>query len=87
MIERQTRRLTQAVERAVARREIRRVDPVATALAIFDLTRGLVGRRLMMHAGSDVADDAAFLADLIWRGLGPDEGKRGPGTTKDKGKR
>lgn len=69
MVERQTRRLEQEVERAVARREIRRVDPAATALAIFDLTRGLVARRLATPAHSDVTDHAAFLADLIWRGL------------------
>ena len=86
MIERQTRRLTHAVERAVARREIRRVDPAATATAIFDLTRGLVARRLTGHADPDVAEDAAFVADLIWRGLGTEEGKRAQ-RTGDKGKR
>lgn len=69
MVERQTRRLAQAVERAVTRREIRRVDPAATTLAIFDLTRGLVVRRLMARAGPDATSDALFLADLIWRGL------------------
>ena len=69
MVEQQTRRLEQAVARAIARREIRRVDPAAAALAIFDLTRGLVARRMMAQAGGDVTEDAVFLADLIWRGL------------------
>jgi AcrR family transcriptional regulator len=69
MVEHQTRRLEQAVSRAIARREIRRVDATATALAIFDLTRGLVARRMMAQANADVTQDAAFLADLIWRGL------------------
>jgi AcrR family transcriptional regulator len=69
MVEQQTRRLEQAVSRAIARREIRRVDPTATALAIFDLTRGLVARRMMAQADADVTHDAVFLADLIWRGL------------------
>jgi AcrR family transcriptional regulator len=69
MVEQQTRRLEQAVSRAIARREIRRVDATATALAIFDLTRGLVARRMMAQAHADVTQDAAFLADLIWRGL------------------
>jgi len=58
----------------VARREIRRVDPSATALAIFDLTRGLVARRLMRPAGTpEVAghpDEADLLTELIWSGLG-----------------
>jgi AcrR family transcriptional regulator len=69
MVEQQTRRLEQAVSRAIARREIRRVDPTAAALAIFDLTRGLVARRMMTQANADVTEDALFLADLIWRGL------------------
>ncbi|MEP6916891.1 MAG: hypothetical protein ABJC89_14660, partial [Acidobacteriota bacterium] len=69
MVQQQTRRLEQAVVRAITRREIRRVDPTATALAIFDLTRGLVARRMMAQADADVTHDAVFLADLIWRGL------------------
>ncbi len=69
MVEQQTRRLEHAVARAVARREIRRVDPAATALAIFDLTRGLLARRLTTGADPDVTTDAVFIADLIWRGL------------------
>jgi AcrR family transcriptional regulator len=69
MVEQQTHRLERAVARAVARREIRRVDSAATALAIFDLTRGLLVRRLTTGADSDVTGDAVFLADLIWRGL------------------
>ena len=78
IIDRQTRRLEQTIVRAVARREIRRVDPAATALAIFDVTRGLVGRRIIAAAtnDADVAQDAKFLADLIWTGLMP--AKRAP---------
>jgi AcrR family transcriptional regulator len=69
MVEQQTGGLERAVERAVARREIRRVDSAATALAIFDLTRGLLARRLTTRADPDLTRDAVFLADLIWRGL------------------
>jgi AcrR family transcriptional regulator len=76
MLEHQTRPMEQAVSRAVARREIRRVDPAATALAIFDLTRGLVARRMMSVRAAGVAEDAAFLADLIWRGLTNEAVKR-----------
>ena len=88
LVDRQTRHLEAAVTRAIARREIRRVDPGATALAIFDLTRGLVARRLGSDAGADFADDSAFLADLIWRGLAPDDSgrkaHRRPATSKGK---
>ena len=69
MVEEQVRHLEQVVERAIARREIRRVDAAATARGIFDLTRGLVARRLTTGADPDVTADADFLADLIWRGL------------------
>lgn len=77
MVEQQTRRLEEAVDRAVARREIRRVDSAATARAIFDLTRGLVARRLTTRADPDVTADAVFLADLIWRGLRRESGNNG----------
>ena len=73
MLGRQTHGLEQAVTRAVARREIRSVDPKATALAIFDLTRGLVARKLFMTHGTLDAEghseDVEFLVDLVWNGL------------------
>jgi AcrR family transcriptional regulator len=69
VVDRQTRRLEQAVARAAARREIRRVDSAATAIAIFDLTRGLVARRMVFTGEFDLAEDVAFLSELVWRGL------------------
>ncbi len=86
LIDRQTRRLEAVIARAVSRREIRHVDPSATALAIFDLTRGLVARRLMLpraSEGAGQAEDADFLAELICSGLG----RRGAATTKTPTKR
>ena len=76
LIDRQTRGLEQAIARAIARREIRRVDPAATALAIFDITRGVVARRITAAASRDVTADVQFLSDLIWQGLEKEEGKR-----------
>jgi AcrR family transcriptional regulator len=81
MVDRQTRRLEDAIGRAAARREVRRVDAAAAAQAIFDLTRGLVTRRMLSQPASALAEDAAFLADLIWQGLA--KGKR----QKAKGKK
>jgi AcrR family transcriptional regulator len=69
LIDRQTRRLQDAIERAVARREIRRVDPADTALAIFDITRGLVARRIISAGTRDLSADVQFLSDLVWSGL------------------
>ena len=75
VVDRQTRRLEQAVARAAARREIRRVDSAATAIAIFDLTRGLVARRMVFTGEFDLAEDVAFLSELVWRGLKSEKGQ------------
>jgi AcrR family transcriptional regulator len=63
LVDRQTRRLEQTIARATRRREIRRVDAAATALAIFDITRGFVARRITSTGTRDAADDVQFLAD------------------------
>jgi AcrR family transcriptional regulator len=82
MVDLQTGRLEQAIAKAVARREIRHVDPTAAALAIFDLTRGLVARALMTETGIDVQREVAFVSALVWQGLH----KRPRAVNKDKGK-
>ncbi len=76
MIDRQTRLLERLISAAVERREIRDVDPAATALALFDITRGLVARHLFSQGRSDTARDVAFLTDLIWTGLRPSRRKQ-----------
>ena len=52
MIDRQTRILERLIAAAVERGEIRDVDPAAAALAVFDMTRGLVARQLLV-AGTE----------------------------------
>jgi AcrR family transcriptional regulator len=76
MIDRQTRLLERLITAAVERREIRDVDPAATALAVVDITRGLVARHLLSQQRSDTARDVAFLTDLIWTGLRPSRRKQ-----------
>lgn len=66
-----TRTLQAAIERAAAAGHVRAVDPAATALAVFDMTRGLVARRVLTGAESDATRDIDFLTDLIWAGLQP----------------
>ena len=91
LINRQTRRLEAAVAEAVGRGEIRAVDPTATALAIFDLTRGMVARKFLAGRGAPDAaahaQDAEFLTGLIWDGLARHDAPRtapaaSPKTTK-----
>ncbi|MEZ5419282.1 MAG: helix-turn-helix domain-containing protein [Vicinamibacterales bacterium] len=67
----QTRPLRDVFARAKKAGELRDVDPAAAALAVFDLTRGFVARRLLTRPRSTVAADVAFLTDLIWAGLRP----------------
>jgi AcrR family transcriptional regulator len=76
MIDRQTRLLERLITTAIERREIRDVDPAATALAVFDITRGLVARHLFSLQRGDTARDVAFLTDLIWTGLRPSRRKQ-----------
>ena len=74
MVDRQTRRLEDAIARGVSRGEIRHVDPAAAALAIFDLTRGLVARAIVATGAFDVASEVEFVTSLVWNGL--EKGKR-----------
>ena len=75
-LERQTRALQRVMEKAVANGEVRAVDPEAAALAVFDMSKGLVGRRLLIGSRSTVQRDIAFLTDLIWSGLQPTRGRK-----------
>lgn len=72
-----TQALQAVLEAAVARGEVRAVDPGATALAVFDITRGLVARHLLTCTTSDATRDIDFLTDLIWAGLQPVAGAEG----------
>ncbi|MEZ5287619.1 MAG: TetR/AcrR family transcriptional regulator [Vicinamibacterales bacterium] len=75
-VDRQTRSLQSVIEKAVAAGDVRVVDPEAVALAVFDMSKGLVGRRLLIGSRSTVERDAGFLTDLIWAGLAPDRGSK-----------
>lgn len=58
-------------EDALARREMRAVDPRALAFAVFDLTRGLVNQRLRHWSKTTIEQDVAFACSLIWQGVAP----------------
>jgi AcrR family transcriptional regulator len=75
MVDRQIGRLEQAIAKAVARREIRHVDPVSSAQAIFDLTRGFAARAVMSDSGFDLHREAAFVSALVWKGLAKDHSR------------
>jgi len=63
-------RLTAEIEAAQGRGEIRAIPAEKIAWAIVDLTRGSVQRRLIGESSGTPAEEADFLLDLIWSGLG-----------------
>lgn len=62
-------RLAQAIEKAVAEGEIRRLDPEKAAWLVADMTRGTIQRRLLSPSGTTPQADADFLLDFIWASL------------------
>lgn len=74
----QTQGLQRVLACAIARGEVRDVDPAAAAHVIFDTTRGLVARRLLTCPRSDATRDIEFLTDLIWTGLTRQSTGEGP---------
>jgi AcrR family transcriptional regulator len=79
IVDRQTGRLEDAIARGVARGEIRRVDPAAAALAIFDLTRGLMARGIVATRAFDVESEVAFVTSFVWTGLQKRRREKGKG--------
>lgn len=75
-LDRQTRALQKVMEKAVASGEVREVDPEAAALAVFDMSKGLIGRRLLLGDRGALHTDITFLTDLIWTGLKPGRGHK-----------
>lgn len=54
---------------ARSRCEIRAVDPARLAVAIFEITRGLITQRLLGRTVDDTRHDVDFAVDLIWTGV------------------
>jgi TetR/AcrR family transcriptional regulator, mexJK operon transcriptional repressor len=61
--------LAQVFAAAIAKGEIRQVDPAMAALTLSDLTRGLMERRLLGWSRPSGSADARFGLDLLCRAL------------------
>lgn len=70
LYDRQAAVLARVLEEGMERAEVRTLDSSASARIIYDMTRGLIAQRLLGWSQSSVADDAGFLFDVIWRGVG-----------------
>jgi AcrR family transcriptional regulator len=66
----QSRMLATVLEQGLRRKEIRPSRADTTALAITDLTRGLITHRLLGWSKGKVQDDIVFLFDFVWKGIG-----------------
>jgi AcrR family transcriptional regulator len=66
----QSHMLEAVLERSLKRKEIRCTRPDVAALAIADLTRGLITQRLLGWSKGKVDEDVAFLFDFVWKGIG-----------------
>jgi AcrR family transcriptional regulator len=75
-IDRQIRVLQKVMEKSVAAGDLRDVDAEAAALAVLDMSRGIVARRLLLGTKSGLHKDTTFLTDLIWTGLKPGRGQK-----------
>ena len=61
--------LAQVFATAIAKNEIREVDPELAALTLSDLTRGLMERRLLGWSRPSGRSDAKFALDVLCRAL------------------
>lgn len=72
----QAGKLADVIAEAIRQGEVRPVPVQATAFAIYDVTRATIARRLLGKGETtaaehgSAADDASFILDLIWQGLG-----------------
>lgn len=64
------RYVSQVVEEAIGSGEIRSVPAPATAAAIFDMSRGLIERRLLGWKDFRAKDEIEFSIDLLCSGIG-----------------
>ncbi len=68
------KQLQAILEQGMARREIHRLPAERTTMAIVDLTRCVIERRIMGYVKSTPREDLAFIMDVLWDGLAPRKG-------------
>jgi AcrR family transcriptional regulator len=64
------RYVARVVEEAIRSGEIRSLPAPAVAAAIFDMSRGLIERRLLGWKEFRAQDEIEFSIDLLWAGIG-----------------
>src|SRR5580658_1022249 len=64
------RYVASVVQDAIDRREIRKVSAPALAATLFDISKGLVERRLLGWKEFQVRGEIEFATNLLWQGIG-----------------
>lgn len=68
--DRQAAALTRVLDLGVESGELRDLNTAASARIVYDMTRGLIAQRVLGWSQATVEEDAGFLFDLIWKGVG-----------------
>ncbi|MCL2659810.1 MAG: TetR/AcrR family transcriptional regulator [Acidobacteriaceae bacterium] len=63
--------LAAEIESAAKRGEVCVADPEKIAWAVADLARGAIVRRLLGHSETPLAEEANYIADIVWAVLRP----------------
>ncbi len=66
---RQLRLVMSALEDGMNRRAVRNLPVEATALAIVNLTRGMITQRLLGWTNTKIEEEISFMFDLTWKGI------------------
>jgi len=53
--------------------EVRELNPGAAARLIYDMTRGAIAQRILGWSRRPAREDADFVFDILWRGIGCDQ--------------
>jgi AcrR family transcriptional regulator len=58
------------LEEAIRRGEVKPLPPERTAIAIYDMARGVIAQRLLGWSKVPPESDVQFIVDLVWKGIG-----------------
>jgi AcrR family transcriptional regulator len=70
LYKRQAEELERVLVDGMHRKQVRKLNVPASARIIYDMTRSLIAQRLLGWSQGSAEDDAGFLFDIIWKGVG-----------------
>lgn len=70
LYDQQADRLEKVLARGVRRGDVRRMNTAAAARIVYDITRGAIAQRILGWSQGPAHEDADFVFDIVWRGIG-----------------